>query len=326
MMLKCWGLNDFGQLGDGTTLNRKLPTAIDLRPSTNNNTNTEPDLNESNPSSFSPLKIALGVGWHTCALTTEKVLKCWGSNNVGQLGDGTTTNRHTPTGVVNLGQDSYAEEIAVGRFTSCVLTNHNMLKCWGLNDYGQLGDGTTVNRMVPTEVNFGLGLNSNSNLFAKQISLGGRHSCAITSDNMLKCWGYNGSGWIGDGTFTHRTTPTTIDLLDGSNGSNDSPLPEQVVLGFSQTCVVMDNNVLKCWGMNDDGQLGDGSTIDRTLPTDIDALSQTKKSSPQQIAIGVKHTCAITYNDQLKCWGSNWHGQLGDGTTNGRISPTLIHG
>jgi hypothetical protein len=143
--------------------------------------------------------IAAGAA-HNCALTSTGGVKCWGLNDNGQLGDGTTANRSTPVDVVGL---SAVTAIVAGTAHNCALTSSGSAKCWGLDDNGQLGDGTTVNRLTPVDV---VGLSGG----VTAIAAGSFHSCALTSAGGVKCWGGNSSGELGDGTRTNRMQPVSV--------------------------------------------------------------------------------------------------------------------
>eukprot|EP00900_Chrysochromulina_parva_P021478 jgi/Chrpa1/3964/Chrysochromulina_OHIO_Genome00012863-RA len=279
-LLKCWGANSYGQLGDGTTTQRATPTTINVGGAVG--------------------LLALG-SFHTCAyLTSSALLKCWGANYFSQLGDGTTTDRATAT-TINVG--GAVGLLALGDYHTCAyLTNSALLKCWGRNGYGQLGDGTTTDRATPTTINVGgaVGL----------LALGGSHTCAyLTSGALLKCWGRNGYGQLCDGTTTQCLTPITINV-GGAVGL--------LALGGSHTCAYLTSGaLLKCWGWNGYGQLGDGTTTNRATLTTTNVWG-----AVGLLALGGSHTCAyLTNSTLLKCWGYNYYGQLGDNTTTTRVSP-----
>jgi hypothetical protein len=130
-------------------------------------------------------------------------------------------------------------QITVRDSHSCGILNNNTLKCWGYNGWGQLGDGTTVNRSSPVTIDSGTGY--------QRVSAGYHHVCGITSSSALKCWGRNNSGQLGDGTTIMRTTPISI---DGSTSY------QRVSSGYYYTCGITTSGVLKCWGDNASGQLG----------------------------------------------------------------------
>ncbi|KOO53790.1 regulator of chromosome condensation rcc1, partial [Chrysochromulina tobinii] len=284
-LLKCWGYNNYGQLGDGTTTTITTPTTIDVGGAVG--------------------LLALGYS-HTCAyVTNSALLKCWGDNGYGQLGDGTSTNRNTPT-MIDVG--GAVGLLALGYYHTCAyVTNSALLKCWGFNGNGQLGDGTTSARTTPTTIDVGgaVGL----------LALGSSHTCAyVTNSTLLNCWGNNYYGQLGDGTSSVRYTPNTIDV-GGPVGL--------LALGYSHTCAYVTNGtLLKCWGYNNYGQLGDGTTTDRNTPTTINV-----GGAVGLLTLGYSHTCAyVTDGALLKCWGYNNYGQLGDGTYTNRISPTSFRG
>ena len=172
---------------------------------------------------------------------------CWGLNTNGQLGDGTRSTRRTPK-VISLDVDEYAVEIGTSNFHTCVITNLEKLKCWGANYSGQIGDGTKILRTTPTTVDLGL------DVVPTQVALGEYHSCIISNNGSLKCWGNNYYGQLGDGTRTHRLTPKTISL-------DTNLYAVKVSAGNSHTCAVSNDGMLRCWGRNQYGEVGVGDKL-----------------------------------------------------------------
>ncbi len=283
--VKCWGNNDRGQLGDGTYNDRKTPWLV---------------------SGLSNV-VAIAAGrLHTCALTSTGGIKCWGDNGNGQLGDGTDIlTRNLPVNVLNL--TSGVTAISAGGDHTCALTSAGAMKCWGNNYYGELGDGTTTDRPSPVTVS---GMASG----VDAISAGDYHTCAVTTTGRAKCWGNNRNGRLGDGTTTDRHSPVTV---SGMASGVDA-----IFAGGEHTCARMSNNQIKCWGRNLRGQLGDNTTTDRHTPVNVIWLG----SVPSAASLGWWHTCALNTGGGVDCWGANSYGQLGDGTTNNRYMPVDVSG
>ncbi len=201
-----------------------------------------------------------------------------------------------------------SKQVSAGGSHTCALTISGGVKCWGNNSFGQLGDGTLTNRSVAADVT---GLNAGID---RVVAAGGPHACALTSAGGVKCWGYNLNGQLGDGTTTDRNR--AVDVVGLSAGVAN------IVGGAYHTCVLTTPGAVKCWGINSNGQLGDGTTTQRTAPVDVTGLS----SGVLKIATTGFHTCALTSVGGVKCWGGNGNGGLGDGTTTSRSTPTDVIG
>src|SRR5437870_4737781 len=226
----CWGNNGSGELGDGTTTGRPVPTPV------------------GGGLSFAALSAG---GSYTCGLTASGVAYCWGFNAFGDLGDGTTTDRLVPTPVA--GGLSFAA-LSAGFAHTCGVTTSGAAYCWGFNGSGGLGDGTTTQRLVPTPVAGGL------TFAALSGATGGNYTCGVTTAGAAYCWGFNGSGNLGDGTTTQRLVPTPV-----AGG-----LPFAAVsAGTNHTCGATTSGAAYCWGDNTVGELGDGTRTGRLVPTAV---------------------------------------------------------
>lgn len=237
---------------------------------------------------------------HTCAITDNSSVVCWGYNYEGQLGDGTQISRSSPANIINLAQP--IAQLSSGGNHTCALTKTGTVFCWGSNRYGQLGDGSQERRTSPVQVGE---LNS-----VLALSSGSWHTCAVLADS-VKCWGWNGAGLLGDGTQTDQLTPANV------QGSLQGV--QNIAAGATHTCILINSGV-KCWGYNNYGQLGDGSTVLKTSPTDVIGL----EVDVQSISAGDWHTCAIKKDETIWCWGYNLAYQLGDGTQVDRSTPVQV--
>ncbi len=280
---KCWGDNFYGQIGDGTNTNPLHPVPVQT-------------------SGLGSGVAAISVGgYHTCALTMAGAVWCWGRNAEGQLGDGTTTRRLVPVQVPGLTSGVVA--IDAGRSHTCAVTTGGTLWCWGDNVSGQLGDGTTTQRLAPVQVS---GLGSG----VQAVSASGATTCALTSDGAARCWGWNTHGQLGDGTTTPRLTPVQVSGLASG--------VQSIATGPHHTCARR-NGAALCWGRNDYNQLGDGITIESHVPTQVTGLTH----GVQAIDTGDFFSCAV-HEGAAKCWGWNGQGQLGNYLGNNSPTPTSV--
>lgn len=278
----CWGQNVFGQLGTGQ-FNGSTPTTV---------------------AGIGGRVSSLAAGeYHTCAVAAGRGVRCWGSNSSGQLGDGTTTQRPAPTPVTGLGAETVA--VASGQSHTCALGEGGGVRCWGSNTFGQLGDGTTSQRLAPVAVS---GLSSG----VAALTAGFYHTCALTTNGGVRCWGSNGFGQLGDGTGQQRLTPTPVSGLSSGVAA--------IAAGLGHTCALTTGGDVWCWGFNGAGRLGDGTTIDRLVPTRVTSLRDVASISAGQ------HTCAVTRTGTGLCWGDDAYGQLGMNTRLYAATPKGVYG
>ena len=287
----CWGRNDDGRVGNPNTTNIPAPTNIQF-----------------------PIAVfANGLsGDHNCAVEGSQDHRafCWGSNTFGQLGFGTTdSNPHTgPSGVMILPNTPIGwASLSVAANHTCGIGAQNAF-CWGRNDDGRLGDGTTQLRSVPTLVQGGLQFVS--------VTAGTSHTCGLTATGAAYCWGQNLVGQLGNGAIEpNRTTPVAV--AGGLTFASISAGGE----GGDHTCGVTTVEIY-CWGDNRFGQLGDGTTTDRSSPVLVSG-----GLGFESVSAGALHTCARTKQlGVVYCWGYNGDGQLGNGTTTNSSVPVRVFG
>ncbi len=280
----CWGGNFAGQLGDGTTMQRLTPALI--------------------AGNLALTNLNAGA-FHTCGMISSGAAYCWGLNDYGQLGDGTSQNqRSTPALVAG---NLIFTSLSTGYSHTCGMTSNGAAYCWGLNTFGNIGDGTTMQRSTPTLVA--------GNLTFASLSAGYYYTCGVTTSGAAYCWGSNTYGNLGDGTTTARYTPVAI----AGNLTFRS-----LSTGYDETCGVTTNGAAYCWGYNTNGGLGDGTTIRRSTPMKVAGnLSFTSLSVAGDL---IGYSCGVTTSGAAYCWGDNYWGQLGDGTTMQRSTPTLVAG
>lgn len=199
------------------------------------------------------------------------------------------------------------ELVAGGEQHTCIVINGGV-QCWGDNTAGQLGDGTTEQRLQPVNVS---GLTSG----VTALAAGNNHTCAVVNGG-VKCWGNNQSGQLGNNSFINSSTPVDVAGLT----SGVSTQPTALTAGANHTCALTTTGGVKCWGENGSGQLGDNSTINRSSPVDVVGLS----SGITALAAGTSHSCALTNTGGIKCWGNNGGGRLGNNTTDSSRVPVDV--
>lgn len=279
---KCWGYNSstYG-LGDGTTYDSRTGVT---------------------PTGFGSNLIGIAAGYaHGCGLFADGSAKCFGYNTYGMLGNGNTTTQKTPVAVGLPG----ISQLYSGYYTVCARKDDEAY-CWGYNNYGQVGDGTTTNKSAPTLV-----IESGVAALAPAYY----HTCALMTDSTVQCWGYNTYGHLGNNTTTNSSVPTPVLGIDGATTGLSNVA--EVCTGYGHSCARLVDGRIACWGYNNNGQLGIGSTTNSTVPKVVSGITTATK-----LVCGYYHTCAID-NGYVKCWGDNAYGQLGNGTTSDASTPQL---
>jgi alpha-tubulin suppressor-like RCC1 family protein len=246
---------------------------------------------------------------YNCGLTADGAVYCWGINNLGQLGIGNLENQARP---VRVAGGTRFSQIDAGGGHICGLALTGRAYCWGWNSTGQLGVGGRTDRSIPTRVA--------GNLVFRSISAGAFHTCGVTPQNRVYCWGHNKQGQVGDGSDEPvRTTPVPIGV---------GPRFRVVSADGLQTCAIALDDRAFCWGDGRSGQLGNGSLARQLLPRAVAGGLEFKAISTGDIQRSGNHyfTCGIATDDRAYCWGGNFDGQLGDGTTTDRRRPVAVKG
>ena len=289
--VRCWGTNTYGQLGNGTTTDQPKPVKVQGL--------------AGHPASVS------SSGVDACTVVHGGGAYCWGLNDHGQLGNNTTTNSATAVAVQGLPPKVTVAQIAAADDHTCALLSDETVQCWGSNDHGQLGNGSTSDSSTPVPVT---GLTG-----AVAISVGHSFSCAIGNAGDVECWGWNQYGQLGNGTTTDSSTP----VMAGGTGFG----AVAIASGDEATCAALYYGPVNCWGYNGAGQLGTGSTGGgSTVPVAVTGgfISDGAIGSGQGMAM-----CALNQGQQAFCWGDNEFGELGDGTSGAGTdtgTPTAVQG
>ena len=321
--VKCWGRNDYGQLGNNTRTDSLTPVDV---------------------GGLSAGATAVTVGLdHACALFTTGGVMCWGNGYHGQLGNGSSMDRYFPVGVIGLGSGVAA--ISAGHDYTCAVLTSGAAKCWGYNGYGTLGNNSTADNYTAADVS---GLDSGVTV----ISAGHNHTCAVLMSGKVKCWGFNNHGQLGNNSTASSYIPVDVSGLNngfaavsvgkghtcailttggakcwgdnyygelGNNSTTDSYTPVAswlvsgvvaISAGSSFTCALLATGAVKCWGYHGYGELGNGSFTPSDVPVDVSGLG----SGVAAISAGMHHTCALLSTGAVKCWGWNLNGQLGNGS------------
>lgn len=258
---KCIGKNDFGQLGNGT-----FSTAYTFADVTGLTSNVR--------------SVVVG-DHHTCVLTSAGGVQCWGRNFLGQLGNGKDSYSNVPVNVEGLSEGVIS--LVAGTNSTCAFMTKGPVKCWGDNEWGQLGDGTQINRHAPVD----------ASLIPRDtvsLAIGNNHTCAMTRSGEVRCWGDNTWGQIGSNARLLQLEPVNIPGLENNI--------KEITAGDEHTCALTNAGAVKCWGRNNGGQLGNNSGKNSYTPVDVRGLS----SGIVHLRAGDAETCALSEQGALTCW------------------------
>lgn len=324
--VKAWGSNQLGQLGNGTTTNSTIPVTV---------------------TGLGGPAVALAAGeFHSIALLADGTVKTWGYNTFGQLGNGNNTSSNIPVAVTGLtgkvtaiaagglhsmalmedgsimawgtaisngtphssnvpvhvaGLSGKAVAISAGFVHSVALMSDGSINVWGANYAGQLGNNSTIDSSTPITV-AGLGGT------ATKIATGYCHTVALLSDGTIRTWGYNGQGALGNGTYLDSYVPVSVAGLGGAATA--------IAAGDFHSMALLSDGTVRTWGNNANGQLGNGATINSSLPVTVSGLA----GPVTTISAGWSHSAAIS-DSSVNIWGDNSYGQLGDGTSISSLVP-----
>lgn len=295
----CWGLNNYGQLGNNSNVNSSTPVEV---------------LSSGVLAGKTVTAVSTSVA-NTCVIASGQAY-CWGYNPVGSIGNNSTTDSWVPVAVYASGVLSGKTVTAIdsGYYFTCAIAN-GAAYCWGHNDKGQLGNNSTNNPLVPVAVSTAGGL---AGKYVTAIEADHKHVCAI-ANGAVYCWGYNVYGQLGDNSSTDRWVPVAVNTAGVLNGKTVTAIGT----GAYQTCALASGK-LYCWGLNNYGQLGNDSTAQSSVPVAVSSLAIPFNMASTTIAGGLYHTCTIVEKKSY-CWGDNTNSQLGDNTSVQKGIPTRTY-
>lgn len=304
----CWGANDLDQLGRGEDGSSELQVGLTTALSSKEFSTVVPVQQDTSICDCEPAPVAdigdamdISAGSnHTCALRVDRTVSCWGANELGQLGNGSTgifRSESSPMPQQTAGI-SDADRIAAGGDNSCALHLTGAVSCWGNNNEGQLGNGQIASASTASQKVADIN-------DATSVAAGTSFTCALRQNASISCWGKNSSGELGIGQTTYEIASSQVPVeVDGITDAR------AVDLGWSHACALHSDGSISCWGENEDGQLGNSQTAQSHMPLEVEGISDAVS-----VSTGPFHTCAVRQNGSISCWGLNSIGQLGNGLT-----------
>lgn len=303
-----WGANNYGQLGDGTTIQRRSPVQV---------------KGPGGQGFLSSVVAVAASNNHTLALKSDGTVWSWGWNDFGQLGDGTSITRHTPIQVKGMGGTGYLTDIVAIRtnnYHSVALKSDGTVWAWGNNNFGQLGNGTSASYYIPVQVRGRFGNGELTNIVS--IAAGIYHTVALKADGTVWSWGYNADGQLGDGTETMSKTPVQVKW-----GRHPLTSIKALDAGDYFTVALNANGFVYSWGYGESGRLGNGETSNQLTPVNVKGMGgEGSLSNVQSLSTGGSHTAAIATDGTVWSWGANTSGRLGDGTEVSHATPIQVKG
>ena len=301
----CWGSNKNGQLGNGSTADSNVPVAVNMSGALAGKTIKQMSVEFST----------------SCVVASDNRAYCWGSNKNGQLGNGSTADSRVPVAVNTSGVlvGKTIKEVTTGGFHTCALDTSSKMYCWGLNSSGRLGGGlTSILSNVPVAVNMSGALAGKT---IKQMSTGYSSTCAIASDNRAYCWGSGNNGQLGNGSTADSRVPVAVNM----SGTLAGKTIKQILAGGDHGCVVASDDKMYCWGLNNNGELGNNSSVNSSVPVAVNADGVLAGKTIRQMSAGFSSTCAVDSEYNMYCWGYNDNGQLGNNSTNNSRVPARVY-
>ncbi len=238
----------------------------------------------------------------SCAVIDDGQVYCWGANQFGQLGDGTVTSRSFSKPVTGLDSVTYMGSGISNH--ACAVVQGGQVRCWGLNNYGQLGNNSIADSTTPVAVH--------SLPDAVSVQTGRYFTCALRANGQIACWGENIHGQLGNNSTVASSVPIAVSGISTA---------VSLAVGYEFACAVLDDNTARCWGKNAFGQLGNGTTTTSLTPVNVTGLN-----GAAWLFAGHEHACAVLTTGGMYCWGRNDFGQLGIGTVTDSHVPEMVPG
>ena len=317
--VKCWGSNTEGQLGDGTRVNKSVPTLV----------------SGIDHSTLAKTAVSVSAGTsHTCAVMGDGSMLCWGVNDYGQLGDNSTTRRLTlvaVSGIDGSSAHSTAVSVSAAELATCALMADGTSRCWGLNGYRWLGNGSDDDSSVPVDQSGGFDGSTDDSTGLSVSASSEWRVCVLMVSGAAKCWGSNAFGGLGIGSSNDDLHTEVVGAVNEITGATAATTAVSVSGDVdSHGCAVLAVGTVKCWGRGTAGQLGNDFWTDQRGPVlalgGVDGT--TAASTAVNVAAGLYFTCSAMADGTARCWGVNDNGQLGSdsGYEMSLYVPTAVNG